>query len=177
MDAVTKFRKMIQFETISYPDDRDLDKFIRFHGLLKELFPRVWSETEVREYDGNLLLRYKGRSQDGPILFMHHHDVVPVSGKWTHEPFSADIADGQIWGRGTIDTKSGLWAMLEAAEELLEEGYVPDKDIYFVSARNEETSGLGAKLISEVLKKENIHFSLVLDEGNGVFDDPDNPGG
>lgn len=66
---------------------------------------------------------------------MSHQDVVSAEGTWEHEPFSGDIADGKVWGRGTVDTKASVMAFLEAAEELLAEGYTPPTDVYLVTLR------------------------------------------
>lgn len=68
-------------------------------------------------------------------LLMSHQDVVSAEGTWEHEPFSGDIADGKVWGRGTVDTKASVMAFLEAAEELLAEGYTPPTDVYLVTLR------------------------------------------
>ena len=62
---------------------------------------------------------------------MNHHDVVDVAEGWSHPAFSGEVYDGKLWGRGTLDTKGGLWGMLQAADELAEEGFVPENDIYF----------------------------------------------
>ena len=56
---------------------------------------------------------------------MNHHDVVEAGGNWKTDPFSGAVKEGRIWGRGTLDDKGGLWAMLQAAEEMIEEGFVP----------------------------------------------------
>ena len=107
-----------------------------------------------------------------PIMLMHHHDVVEAPGNWQHPPFSGEIADGKVWGRGTLDTKGGLFAMLQAAEELIADGYIPERDVYFVSACTEETDGAGADKISREMQKRGIRFSLVLDEGGMIVTEP-----
>ena len=68
------------------------------------------------------MLRWQGSNAKDkpPVMFMNHHDVVEADGiDWLYPPFSGTIADGKVWGRGTLDTKGGLWAMLQAAEELI----------------------------------------------------------
>jgi carboxypeptidase PM20D1 len=74
---------------------------------------------------------------------MSHQDVVPAEGVWEHEPFSGDIADGKVWGRGSADTKCSVMAFFQAVEELLKEGYVPEQDIYLSSSNTEEVGGPG----------------------------------
>lgn len=166
--------RLIRCETISTWDaEPDLTKFHTFHDLLRETFPKVFAACRCEEFSGSLLLRWPGRdSTRQPVLFMNHHDVVEAAGQWAHEPFSGEIADGKLWGRGTLDTKGGLWAMLQAAEELLAEGFTPEQDIYFESACTEETTGAGADLISRTLQQRGIRFSMVLDEGGMILYDP-----
>ena len=169
---VEAFQRMIQTETISSGED-DPEKFVRFQALLKELFPHVFAVCEIENFDGSLLLKWKGQGAEGdPVLFMNHQDVVEATGEWEHEPFSGEIADGQIWGRGTLDDKGGLWGMLQAAEELMTEGFTPKRDIYFESSRNEEINGAGSNRISKELKHRGMRFDYVLDEGGMIVEEP-----
>lgn len=164
--------KMIQAETVSEVNQRDKSKFIKFHILLKECFPNLFTQAEVEDFDGSLLIKWTGKSNESPVMFMNHHDVVEASGNWSHQPFSGDIADGKIWGRGTLDTKGGLFAMLQAADELIASGYQPDADIYFETACTEETDGSGADAISSELLRRGLRFRFVLDEGGMIINEP-----
>ena len=74
---------------------------------------------EKAEIDGNLLFFWKGKHSDRPLVLMSHQDVVPAEGKWLHDPFSGDIADGKVWARGASDTKCSVMAFFQAVEELL----------------------------------------------------------
>lgn len=164
---------LIKVQTISVEEGQDPAEFAPFHQLLRRTFPKLFAAVSVEEFDGSLLLRWKGKSGDKqPVLFMSHHDVVSASGQWRYPPFSGEIAHGKLWGRGTLDTKGSLWAMLRAAEELIGEGFVPKTDIYFASSCNEETTGDGADTISTVLGQRGIQFSMVLDEGGMILEDP-----
>ena len=164
--------RMIRMETVSTPDQSDKSIFYQFHHLLRDLFPTVFSVCTYEDFDGSFLLRWQGRGEGQPILFMNHHDVVEAPGQWTHPPFSGIIADGKLWGRGTLDTKGGLWAMLRAAEELAQEGFVPNCDIYFLSTCNEEQGGEGGDYISQILLEQGLRFSMVLDEGGMILTEP-----
>ena len=167
-----KLSLLIQAETISCKDQTDNTKFYAFQNLLRQMFPALCSVVEWEDFDGSFLLRWKGRTDIDPILLMNHHDVVEATGDWKYPPFSGTIAEGKLWGRGTLDTKGGLWAMLQAAEELAEAGYVPKKDVYFFSACTEETGGAGADAASQALQQRGIRFSLVLDEGGMILEEP-----
>lgn len=165
------FKKMLTYETVS-ANDNDIAKFRNYHDLLKQLFPNLFDQCLVEDFNGSLLIKWKGKSNDNPIMFMNHHDVVPTSGDWEYPPFSATVVDNKIYSRGVLDTKGGLFSMLQAAEELIKEGFVPDNDIYFESACNEETSGAGAAEIGKALKERGIHFSYLIDEGGMIVDEP-----
>ena len=164
--------RMIQVETISYEPQTDKSAFCRFHQLLRQLFPTLFSCCSYEDFDGSFLLRWNGTQDKQPILLMNHHDVVEAPGSWKYPPFSGQIAEGKLWGRGTLDTKGGLWAMLQAAEELAKEGFQPSRDIYFLSTCNEEQGGSGADRISSTLQQRGIRFHMVLDEGGMILQEP-----
>lgn len=164
---------LIQCETVSAVGQEDLRKFYKFHEVLKQQFPDLFRVMQFEDIDGSILLTWKGTDPDlEPVLLMNHHDVVEASGQWTHEPFSGAIADGKVWGRGTLDTKGGLAMMLQAANELAAEGFTPKRDTYFVSTCTEETTGAGGDKISRLLLERGIHFYMVLDEGGMILYDP-----
>lgn len=165
--------KLIKVETISSRENKDITKFLGFHKVLRETFPSFFAAVECEEFDGSLLLKWKGTDSSlKPIMLMNHHDVVEASGEWTHPAFSGAIADGKVWGRGTLDTKGGLAMMLQAAEELIKEGFTPRRDTYFVTACTEETGGETAEVMSNALKERNMEFHMVLDEGGMILYDP-----
>ncbi len=173
MQYAESLSRLIQVETVSYVGQTELDKFYKFHAALKSEFAELFEVCKLEGFGGNILLRIKGEDPDmAPILLMSHHDVVEATGDWTHPAFSGEIADGKVWGRGSLDTKGSLWAMLMAADELIRDGFVPCRDIYFMSTCCEETGGEGADLISRTLKERGIHFDLVLDEGGMIIPEP-----
>ena len=168
-------RRMIRIDTVSDPENRSPQaNFDAFRDLLRELFPHVFEACSVQGFDGSLLLRWKSEGSGAlPVLFMNHQDVVPaVAEGWQHAPFSGDIADGKLWGRGTLDDKGGLWAMLQAADELIAEGFTPARDIWFESGCDEEVRGHGAEAISRWLSENGVRFEMVFDEGGDVVRDP-----
>ena len=172
--CAAKLAKMVQYDTTSYPNVYDKEKFDGFHAVLEELFPLVHQKLEKTEIDGNLLFYWKGKSDAHPLVLMSHQDVVPAEGTWTHAPFSGDIADGKVWGRGASDTKCSVMGFFEAVEELLQEGTVPDNDVYLSSSCTEEWAGDGCGKIVAELMRRNVHPYLVCDEGGGIITDPMN---
>ena len=167
-----RLQPLIRCETVSVTGVRQSEKFEHFHALLRESFPRLFSLLTVEDFAGSLLMRWPGKSEESPILLMSHHDVVEAPGAWTHPPFSGEIADGKLWGRGTLDTKGNLFVMLQAAEELAEEGFVPPHDVWFVSTCTEETDGTGADSITQELQRRGLRFRMTLDEGGMMMYDP-----
>ena len=171
-EYVKKLSEMVQYETISKRGEVNTEKFLGFHKILEKLFPTVHEKLEKTEIDGNLLFKWKGKSSEKPILIMSHQDVVEATGEWKYPPFSGEVAEGKVWGRGTSDTKCTVMAFLQAAEELLKEGYTPDCDVYIASSCTEEIGGDGAPKIVDYLDKQGVRLFLVCDEGGGIIQDP-----
>ena len=167
-----KLSAMVRCETESHSGQQEPEKFEVFHRVLEAQFPLVHQHLEKTNIDGNLLFRWKGQSQKDPILLMSHQDVVPAEGTWSHEPYSGDIAEGKVWGRGAADTKASLMAFFEAVEQLLAEDYVPAHDVYLASSCTEEWGGDGAPKIVEELKRRGVELFLVCDEGGGIISEP-----
>ena len=165
--------RMISYETVSDRNNTDTDKFIVFRSLLAELFPSISECCSLTEFDNGFAMKWQGTDQSKkPVLFMNHHDVVEATGEWEHDAFSGEIADGKIWGRGTLDDKGALWAMFQAAEELVQEGYVPGRDLWFVSTCTEETTGKGADEIANWFAAQGIRFEMTFDEGGMILYEP-----
>lgn len=168
-----KLSKMIQCETVSHREDPEIEKFLGFHQVMRELFPRVFEKLEYNSIEGNLLLKWKGTdSSIDPIVLMSHQDVVPAEGEWKYPPYSGTIAEGKVWGRGASDTKCSVMAFYQAVEEMLEEGYEPKCDVYLVSSRTEEIGGDGATKMVEFLKERGVHIYMLCDEGGSIVQDP-----
>jgi carboxypeptidase PM20D1 len=190
--AVARLSKAVQFPTISNQDRNDFDTkaFSDYHQFLVEAYPNVHKTLkrgvlgDPRPY--SLLYTWKGKDPSlPPALFYAHEDVVPVPDdsrdQWKQEPFSGAIADGYIWGRGVLDDKNQIHAILEAAEMKIKEGWQPSRTLYFVFGQDEEVGGPeGAKHVADVLEKRGIkRFAFVMDESAplipGIFPGiPDN---
>lgn len=164
---------MVQHETISSRFHQDVNKFLKFHEILEEMFPNIHNNCEKHVFDGSLLFKWKGTGKQKPILLMSHQDVVEANGTWKHEPFSGDIDEnGAVWGRGTVDTKASLFCLLKAVEELIAEGYTPDCDVYLASSCTEEWSGPGAPATVAYLKEQGVHLAFLIDEGGMIIEEP-----
>ena len=172
--------KAIQFKTISYRESERVDwaEFEKFHKFLDEAYPLVAKNLEKEIVPpANLLYRWKGtRSDLLPIALLAHQDVVPVSAgtedDWVHDAFSG-YDDGEfIWGRGAVDMKNHLIAVMESVEALLEEGFVPERDVYLLFGDNEEVvanAENGARDLMLTLKNRGITLESVIDEGGAMI--------
>ena len=165
--------KAVAFQTISHKREmRDDSVFLAFHQFLEESFPRVHHSLKkevVNEH--SLLYTWKG-SDPGlePLLLAAHMDVVPVDyssrSKWEQDPFSGNISDSHIYGRGTIDDKGSLMAILESVEFLLKDGFVPKRTVILAFGHDEEIGGdEGAKQMAAELKQRGVKAWMVVDEG------------
>ncbi len=177
VDAEAAARRLagaVRFETVSHQDPARIDPsaFVALHGYLEEAFPRVHAALS-KEVVGDLSLLYTWPGRDTaaePVLLMAHLDVVPVltgtEGDWTHPPYAGTVAGGRIWGRGTLDNKSGVTGILEAVDLLLAEGFVPPQTVYLAFGHDEEIGGHeGAARIAELLASRGVELACVLDEG------------
>ena len=188
-----KLSEMVRCDTTSHDSVADYERFKAFHDVLEQLFPLVHQNLEKTDLDGNLLFYWKGKAHDKPVVLMSHQDVVPAEGEWVHAPFSGDIADGKVWGRGASDTKCSVFGFFQAVEELLQAGdpgknsgsgaengnagnsgntYIPPQDIYLSSSCTEEWAGDGCPKIVAELKRRGVKPYLVCDEGGGIITDP-----
>lgn len=172
--AVSHLADMIRCKTVSYYEDERIDKaeFAKFRALLKTLYPTVFEQCSYEEIGpSGVLFSLKGKSAEKPAVFMSHYDVVPVNEEqWTKPAFTGHVEDGILWGRGTLDTKGTLLGVMEAAEHLLKGGFVPENDMYFAFAGDEEVAGKSQPIIVETLRARGIVPALVLDEGGAVVE-------
>lgn len=166
----------IRIQTISFGDLRGYDSaaYAAFHAFLETRYPAAHAAMEretVNEH--SLLYRWPGSGDGAPVLFMAHMDVVPVptggEGAWEQEPWSGAIADGAVWGRGALDDKASLIALMEAADALAADGFSPSRDVYFAFGHDEEIGGDdGAGAIAALLKDRGVRLAWALDEGSAM---------
>lgn len=181
LDADAAARRLagaVRFPTVSYQDParRDSAAFRGLHAYLAAAFPRVHA-TLRREVVSDLSLLYSWPGEDttlAPVVLLSHLDVVPpgADSAWTHPPFAGDVADGFIWGRGTLDDKVGVLGLLEAVERSLAEGFVPARTVYLAFGHDEEAGGQqGAVRLAATLVARGIRPAFVLDEGGAVVEE------
>ena len=179
--AAEHLAQAVRIPTISHQDKSQNDpaQWDRLHAWLQTTYPQAHKVMQ-RQVVLNHSLIYTWQGSDpslAPIILMAHQDVVPISegteGEWKHAPFSGDIAEGAVWGRGSVDDKGSLVGLFEAAEALIKTGFVPKRTIYIVSGEDEEAGGAGARAAAAALQAKGVKALFTLDEGSVVI--ADNP--
>ncbi|MBQ7638019.1 MAG: M20/M25/M40 family metallo-hydrolase [Clostridia bacterium] len=171
----------IKIKTIAdkHPESTNWEVFDEFHAFLRERYPLFHEKLELTVINrGALCFLWKGKTGDGdPIALLAHQDVVPISegtlDDWTHPPFDG-VDDGEfIWGRGALDMKNHLIAVMESVETLLEEGFEPERDVYILLGHNEEVmcdnTDNGAVAMCEYLKEKGVRLDCIIDEGGAIL--------
>ncbi|MCH8568085.1 MAG: M20 family peptidase [Balneolales bacterium] len=173
-EAVKRLSKAITFKTISKQDVQDIDgdEFKKMHRFIEQSYPKVHTHLKkevINHY--SLLYTWEGSNPAlKPIMLTCHLDVVPVEPgteeDWDHPPFEGKVTDEHIYGRGTMDVQSGVMAILEATEALLNQNFKPERTIYLGFGHDEEIDGeFGASEIGRVLEERGIKMEFLLDEG------------
>jgi len=170
-EAAQRLAGAIKFQTIFNEDKSKVDfgPFADQQEYINNTYPLVASTLEKKVINSyGLLYTWKGSDPSKkPILLLAHQDVVPAAGDgWKYPPFSGTVADGYIWGRGTLDDKCTLLSMLESIEYLIKDGFQPSRTICLASGFDEEVTGQeGAGKIAQYLKDQGQQFEYVTDEG------------
>lgn len=169
---IENLRTLVRFKTVSYKDSllEDDKEFEDLINALPNLYPNVLKECSLtRLPDRALIFCWQGKEHNNASVMMAHYDVVPVDETaWEKPPFDAVLEDGIVWGRGTLDTKVTFNGILSAADKLIEDGFVPQNDVYFAFSGGEEVNGNGAVNIVDYFVKNKIDLALVVDEGGAV---------
>lgn len=169
--------EIIRCETVSVDGDptANLAQLREMRRLLEDQYPQL-HRTLDREIvsDASLLYRWRGSNLELPaVLFAAHMDVVPADpgtlDQWTHPPFSGHMDDEFIWGRGTLDIKGQITALMDAVEYLIGQGFKPERTLYLAFGQDEEVGGQhGAAEIVNYLSARGESLEAVVDEGGGI---------
>jgi acetylornithine deacetylase/succinyl-diaminopimelate desuccinylase-like protein len=167
-DAVALLQRLIAFNTVN-PPGAELPAQQHLHALLADAGFECELLGAVPERP-NLVARLRGAA-DGPTLcYLGHVDTVLADPtEWSRGPWSGEIADGCVWGRGALDMKSQVAAEIAAAVSLARSGWRPARgDLLVVAVVDEETGGaLGAEWLTST-HPEKVRCDLLLNEGGGA---------
>jgi len=158
--------RLIQVDTTNPPGNETaaaelLRDYLEASGVECELFARVPERA-------NLVARLRGRGDGPTLLFLSHTDVVLADPKeWSVPPFSGEVRDGEIWGRGALDMKSQVAAEAVALASLAREGFEPSGDVIFAATADEEVGdGFGLSWLCEQ-HPDAVRCDLAVNEGAG----------
>ncbi|MCY1046853.1 M20 family peptidase [Corallococcus sp. bb12-1] len=147
--------------------------FQALHAQLVAAFPLVHAQLGHEAVGTHAhLYTWKGAEPElHPVLLMGHLDVVPAEAEatWSHPPFGGVVADGYIQGRGALDDKGSVLAILEAVEGLLAQGHRPRRTVLLAFGADEEIGGRdGAARVAALLRERGVRLESVLDEGGPI---------
>jgi acetylornithine deacetylase/succinyl-diaminopimelate desuccinylase-like protein len=148
-DPVELLQRLIRFDTTNPPgDERGCVVWAKALCDAVGLDTRIVAKDDARP---NLIARLPGRGAAPPLLLQGHVDVVTTAGQsWTYEPFSGELANGEVWGRGALDMKGGVAMMLGATLRRAESGELPPGDVLLCLLADEENLGVfGARFLVE----------------------------
>lgn len=168
---IEKFCRLINCPTVSNAGD---EPFHMLHREFEKCFPLLHKNLQKYNLKGNALLyKWEGKKHNRPLVLMAHQDVVDVDrSMWNSDPFKAEVRDGYVFGRGTIDCKNVIFAIMTAVERLLSRGEKPEQDIYISLSDNEEIGGEGCAESVKWFKEHKIKPVVSLDEGGAIEDVP-----
>jgi len=168
-EATDVLATLIRFDTVNPPgNERACQEWLKGYledaGLECEL---LCAEDPQRP---NLVARLRGNA-DGPSLgYLSHVDTVLADADdWRHDPWSGEVHDGALWGRGAVDMKSQTAAEAVAAAHLARNGWRPPRgELKLISVVDEETGGrLGAQWLTEE-RPDVVRVDWLLNEGAGA---------
>lgn len=167
---IEKLKQMINCKTVFTRDGSNDAEFQKFNEVIATNFPKVHERAEKLVFgSGCFFYKIEGKNATKNVLLMSHHDVVAQTDGWDTDAFMAVEKEGCLYGRGTIDTKTPLFAELQAVEELVDEQWpFENLNVYIGSSNNEEVCGDGMVLATQYFKDQNIYFDVILDEGGAI---------
>jgi acetylornithine deacetylase/succinyl-diaminopimelate desuccinylase-like protein len=168
MSPTEVLQRLIRFNTVNPPgDERVAQEWLA--GLLRDAGFEVTLTGRTPERP-NLVARLRGRA-DGPALCLlsHMDTVLATPSEWSHDPWSGDVADGFVWGRGALDMKNQTAAEVAAALDLAQSGWRPARgDLLVVCVVDEETGGAeGARWLVDT-HPDLVRCDFLLNEGGGA---------
>jgi len=178
---VDRLQRAIRIQTVSTGYRQyNVGALDAFHELLQQAFPKIHSSVfihfeKVQTY--SLLYTVQGSDQTlDPYVLCAHIDVVPAEERdsnqkrlWSVHPFSGVLREQAIWGRGALDDKASLMAIMEALEWMLRLGVQPTRGFYLAFSHDQEVNGDGAIEMVRILKRRSIRPLFVIDEGSRVL--------
>lgn len=164
-EAVELLQRLLRLNTVNPPGNETiaaahLRDYLEANGVEVELYARAPERA-------NLVARLRGG--DGPSLcFLSHTDtVVADPAEWSRDPWSGELAEGQVWGRGALDMKNQVAASAVAIASLARDGFKPPGDLVFIAAADEEVGkAFGLQWLCEE-HADAVRVDYAINEGGG----------
>jgi len=182
MNVARRLSQAITFKTVSYGEgvreDERKNALIQMFLWLERTYPYFHEDAPQEIFGETVLYVWRGTDDNlAPVLIMAHVDVAPVEegtdGKWTHQPFAGDLADGFVWGRGAFDNKAAVIALMEAGDRLAQANFQPRRTIMFAFGEDQVSGGAkGNAIIAKTLSDRGVRLAWVLDEGSPILKQP-----
>jgi acetylornithine deacetylase/succinyl-diaminopimelate desuccinylase-like protein len=169
-DTTRVLQELVRFNTVNPPGNERpaiefLARYLRHAGFRTELL----ADDDARPNLVADLSAHGGHDDDPTLCYLGHVDTVLAdASEWTHGPWSGDLADGYLWGRGALDMKSQVAAEAVAAATLAKAGWRPrNGNLKLVFVADEETGGdVGARWLTEQ-HPHRVRCDMLLNEGGG----------
>ncbi len=165
-ETVGLLGRLIRVDTTNPPGNETaaaelLRDYLQASGVACELYARVPERA-------NLVARLPGRGGGPTLLFLSHTDVVLAdAAEWAVPPFSGEVRDGEVWGRGALDMKGQVAASAVALASLAREGFEPSGDLIFAATADEEVGdGFGLSWLCEA-HPDAVRCDYAVNEGGG----------
>lgn len=166
-EATAFLQRLIQFDTTNPPGNetacaRYITDVFAQEGIPAEL-------VESAPGRGSAFARWRGNGAKRPLLLLSHLDVVPaVAANWKHDPFGGELVDGEIWGRGSLDTKNLTAVWMALLLQIKRIGLHLSRDIVFAATADEEMGGSsGVKWLVDN-RPDLMNCEFALNEGGGT---------
>lgn len=182
MNVARRLSQAIQFKTVNYGDGvreaERKDALIQTFLWMERTYPYFHEDAPQEIFGETVLYVWRGTDDNlAPVLLMAHVDVAPVAegteDQWTHAPFSGDLADGFVWGRGAFDNKGAAIALMEAGDRLAQGNFQPRRTIMFAFGEDQVSGGTrGNAAIAKALSDRGVKLAWVLDEGTPILKQP-----
>ena len=167
-ETIEVLQRLIRFNTVNPPGNERaaieyLEAYVREAGFETELLG-------VADERPNLIATLSGEGEGPTMVYLGHVDTVLAAAEdWEHDPWSGDVADGYLWGRGALDMKNQVAAEAVAAVSLARSGWRPARGaLKLVFVADEETGGdVGARWLTEQ-RPDRVRCDLLINEGAGA---------
>jgi acetylornithine deacetylase/succinyl-diaminopimelate desuccinylase-like protein len=169
-ETVENLQRLVRIDTTNPPGNELPAVLLVKDILLQNGFPEEHIQVlEAAPGRANLVARLRGDGSQRPLLLSGHVDVVPVErAHWSHDPFGAEIIDGYVWGRGTLDMKGFVSMYLETFLQAFRQGKMLKRDLIFAAIADEENGfNFGSKFLASQ-HKDLIDAEYGLTEGGAM---------